>query len=273
MWKARAALALALALRLALPLAVIAGSVPLAAQSVADHNAMGAKASAAHDLPTAIAHFDAALALDSMSAEANWRMALALIDQGRQAGDTTANARRDSLYARAERFARRSVAADSMDAQGHFALANAVGRASLSKGKKERLKRATEIRDEALRAIELNPKHDGAYHILGRWNFELMRLSGLSRFFAKSFLGGGVVKQASWEGAITNMEKAVALDPSRITHHLDLAQVYIERDRYSDARTQLAEVEALPATDIMDPKYKRTAAILLEKIAGKKDGD
>ena len=92
---------------------------------------------------------------------------------------------RDSLYARAERLARRAVAADSTGADGHFAVAAAVGRASLTMGKKERIRRAKVVREEALRTIELDPSHDGAYHILGRWNAEIMRLSGFSRFFAK----------------------------------------------------------------------------------------
>ena len=109
-------------------------------------------------------------------------------------------------------------------ADGHFALAAAVGRASLSMGKKERIRRARIIRDEALRAIALDPRHDGAYHILGRWNAEIMRLSGFSRFFAKWLLGAGIFGEASWEGAVSNMEQAVALDPGRLYHRLELAR-------------------------------------------------
>ena len=59
-------------------------------------------------------------------------------------------------------------------------------------GKKERIRRAKIIRSEALRTLALDPSHDGAYHVLGRWNAEIMRLSGLSRFFAKHFLGARV---------------------------------------------------------------------------------
>ena len=99
------------------------------------------------------------------------------------------------------------------DADGHFALAAAVGRASLSMGKKERIRRARIIRDEALRTIALDPRHDGAYHILGRWNAEIMRLSGLSRFFAKSCWAPASSARRAWEGAVSNMERAVALDP------------------------------------------------------------
>ena len=240
---------------------------PAAAQGVHDHVSMGIAAEQAHDVRTGLAHFEAALALDSMSYEANWRAAIALMDEGEAIPDSVKSPHRDSLYARAERLARRAVAADSARAEGHFALAAAIGRASLTLGKKERIRRAAVIRDEALRTIAIDPRHDGAYHIMGRWNAEIMRLSGLSRFFAKRFLGAGIFGKASWDAAISNMEKAVELDPGRIYHHLELAQIYADRQRYADARQQLDRVAELPDRELMDPVYRRRAADLAKKLA------
>ncbi len=240
-----------------------------AAQGVHDHVSLGNTAMQVHDLRTALAHYRAALALDSTDYEANWRASIALLDQGEQIPDDVKSPQRDSLYARAERLARRAVAADSLGADGHFALAASVGRASLSMGKKARIRRASLIRDEALRTIALNPRHDGAYHILGVWNAEIMRLSGLSRFFAKSLLGAGVFKQASWDAATSHMERAVALDPGRLYHRLELAQIYADRKRYGEARAQLRELLALPDREIMDSTYRREAERLEAKIANK----
>ena len=242
----------------------------LAAQAAADHVALGSAAMQVHDLRTALAHYEAALALDSTGYEANWRASIALLDEGEQIPDSVKSPVRDSLYARAERLARRAVAADSNRAEGHFALAAAVGRASLTMGKKARIRRARVIRDEALRTLELDPRHDGAYHILGRWNAEIMRLSGLSRFFAKNLLGAGVFREASWEEAVSNMERAVALDPGRLYHRLELAEIYVDRKRYDDARSELAHLAALPDREIMDSVYRRQAQALAAKIAGKK---
>ena len=242
---------------------------PLAGQSVADHVAMGAAAIDAHDLRTGLAHFGAALALDSTDYAANWRAAIALLDQGEQIPDSIESAERDSLYARAEVLARRSVAADSAGSEGHFAVAATVGRASLTMGKKERIRRAKVIRAEALRTIELDPDHDGAYHVLGRWNAEIMRLSGLSRFFAKSFLGAGIFRQASWEEAIANLQRAVELDPTRIYHRLELARIYADRKRYQEARDQLGQIESLPDRELMDPVYRERAGALAKRIADK----
>ncbi len=253
-----------------LSIAAAAAAAPVSAQGVRDHVSLGTSALQVHDLPTALAHYEAALALDSTDYEANWRASIVLLDQGEQIPDSIRSPERDSLYARAERLARRAVAADSLGADGHFALAASVGRASLSMGKKERIRRAKVIREEALRTIALDPRHDGAYHILGRWNAEIMRLSGLSRFFAKSLLGAGIFGEASWDGAVSNMEKAVALDPGRLYHRLELAEIYVDRKRYDDARAQLKELEALPDREIMDSVYRREAEALGRQIADKK---
>ncbi len=215
----------------------------------------------------ALQHFHAALNQDSMNYEANWRGALLLLDLGDQIPETGKSRRRDSLYSLAERYARRAVVSDTSGADGHFALAAAVGSAALTLGQEERIRRAGIVRNEALKAIELNPRHDGAYHIMGRWNAEIMRLSGIGRFFAKNFLGARVFKQASWNGAITSMEKAAALDPGRIYHHLELAEVYMDRKRGADAEAQLRAVDSLPAREPLDSIYKQRGAELRRRLA------
>jgi tetratricopeptide (TPR) repeat protein len=252
-------------LQAAVCLAVV--STPLVAQKPADHVALGVAADEAHDLRTALQHFQAALDQDSTNYEANWRGAMTLVTLGDQIDGSGKSPERDSLYAQAERYARRAVAADPAGADGHFALAASVGSASLTMGKKARLRRAGIVRSEALRALALNPRHDGAYHILGRWNAEIMRISGLSRFFARNFLGAEVFNQASWAKAIYNMEKAVQLDPRRIYHHLELAEIYADRKRFADAKSQLHLVDSLPDREVMDSVYKREGAGLRRRIA------
>jgi tetratricopeptide (TPR) repeat protein len=242
---------------------------PAAGQTIEDHIHLGVQAVDQRDLPAALMHFEAALAMDSLNYEANWRGSDCLVDIGKETPDSVKSAARDSMYAKAEVWGRRAVAANPNGADGHFVLAQAVGRASLTLGKRERVRRAAEIRSEALRAIELDPRHDGAYHVLGRWNAEIMRLSGIQRFFAKSFLGGAVFNQASWANAFEYMEKAVSLRPDYIYHHLDLAEMYIDNDRYDDARTQLNLVGTLPVSDNADPTYKTEATRLLAEIRDK----
>lgn len=244
-------------------------AAPAAAQSVADHTHLGTQAVDQRDLRSALQHYEAALAMDSTNYEANWRGSDALVDIGKQTPDSIVSRDRDAMYAKAEAWARRAVQANPNGADGHFALAQAIGRASLTLGKKERVRRAAEIRDEALKAVELDPRHDGAYHVLGRWNAEIMRLSGIQRFFAKSFLGGAVFNQASWPNAYQYMERAVSLRPDYIYHHLDLAEMYLDQDRVADARTQLELIATLPVIDAADPHYKAEAVRILGTLRGR----
>jgi tetratricopeptide (TPR) repeat protein len=191
------------------------------------------------------------------------------VDIGKQTPDSVPDPARDSLFQLAVRYAARAVAANPSGADGYFALANAIGRTSLTLGKKARVQRATEIREAALRAIELNSKQDGAFHVMGRWNAEIMRLGGFQRFFAKSFLGGAVFSQASWDNAVANMKRAIEIRPDFIYHHYDLALIYIDIKDWALAREQLAAIPPLPLIDVMDPVWKTEAAGLLQSIAHK----
>ncbi|MGH9259493.1 MAG: tetratricopeptide repeat protein, partial [Acidimicrobiales bacterium] len=156
-------------------------------------------------------------------------------------------------------------------ADGHFALALVLGRLSRTKGSKERVRFAKVIFDEATRAIEIDSTHDGAHHVLGAWHAEVKRLSGLQRFFAKTLFGGGFLDRGSWDEAVAHLERAVALRPDYIYHRLELAEVYVDRGRYSSARELLVSIEALPVADVLDPQYKEEAAALLGEIRDKKD--
>ena len=173
---------------------------------------------------------------------------------------------RKTLYKNAEQYARRAVAANPNDAEGHFQLARAIGRNALTMGTRDRIKYAAEVRDQALTALKMNPKHGGAQHVMGVWNAEVMRLNGFSRMIAKNFLGGKVFGEASWDNAQKYLEEAVALEPNRITHHLDLGAVYADRDQKDKAIEQYEWIARAPVTDFNDAKYKEEAARRLNDL-------
>ena len=210
--------------------------------------------------------YEAILAGDSLNAEANWRAAVALVDIGKQTPDREKHRARDSLYRVAERYARRAVRQAPEVAGPHFALALALGKASLTMSARQRVKYAKEVRIEVERALEIDPNHDGAWHLMGRWHAEIERLSNLEEFFAKTVLGGKVFNQASWDEAIRCLRKAVELRPDYIFHRLDLAEVLVERKRASEARPELEAILTLPDQDAMDPEYRERARALLNKI-------
>ncbi len=241
-------------------------AVPASAQSPSEHVAAGDRAAAALKAPEALDDYKAAIAADSNSGEAYWKASRTLVDLGEYEPDKD---KQKELYAEAEQDAKRAVELRPSDPEAHFSVARAIGRVALSLGKKERVRYAKEVRAQALETLQLDSVHAGANHVMGRWNAEIMRLSGFSRFMAKNFLGGDVFGTASWAEAVRYMERAVALDPVRITHHLDLAEVYRDRKKPGDiekAKVQFQAVIDGPTTDYNDPHYKKEAQEELAKL-------
>jgi Tfp pilus assembly protein PilF len=73
--------------------------------------------------------------------------------------------------------------------------------------------------------------------------------------------------RAEWDSAVVYLQRSVELKPDHIFHRLELAEVYIDLERWGEARIQLEAIDGLdPTTDVDDPLYKEEAADLLEEI-------
>jgi hypothetical protein len=136
----------------------------------------------------------------------------------------------------------------------------------LSQGPRDRVKFAREVREQALEALRLDPKHSGALHVMGLWNAEVMRLNGITRLIAKNFLGGQIFSEANWDAAQKYLESAVAADSGRISHRLDLGMVYADRHLKQQATEQFEWIARAPSSDFNDPHYKQLAARRLAEI-------
>lgn len=252
--------------------AISVASQPLTAQTFDELIARGDSLHDALQPGYALSAYRDALGIDSARYAALWRYAREHIDVAKQLTDQQTEMR-DSLYRVARHFAEAAIAVDSLRPEGHFMRAQALGRLSRTKGGKERVRFAREIYDEAARTLELDPDHDGAHHVLGAWHAEVQRLSGLTKFFAKTFLGGGFMDRASWDSAVTHLERAVARRPEYLYHRLDLAQVYIDLERFDAAQHQLQRIgELAPTSDVMDPEYQEEAAELLARLRERETG-
>ena len=233
------------------------------AQSAAEQVALGDKASAARQSAAALDHYESAIKLDPREFTALWKASREAVDIGEA---ETNDGRRASLNARATDYARRAVALNDQDADAHFHLSRALGRTALTLGPRDRVKYAGEIRVQALRALELKPRHPGALHVMGVWNAEVMRLGGVQRLFAKTFLGGALFDRASWAEATRYMQQAVAVEPDRLIHRLDLARVYRDSKHPADARAEYVLALKAPLADPNDELYRRAAEAELKAL-------
>jgi tetratricopeptide (TPR) repeat protein len=232
------------------------------AQTV-NHVALGDRDYAALNASSALAHYKEAADTDPGNYEAQWKTARSAVDLASY--DLNGDAQ-TKMFAEAELYARRAVAANGNDPEGHFHLARALGKRALSLGAKQKIKYATDVRAQALDCLKLNPKHAGCLHVMGVWNAEVMRLNGFMRMIAKNLLGGKVFGSASWSEAQRYMEESVATEPNRIVHHLDLGAIYADRGNKAKARTEYQAVLDLPVGDFNDRHYKSEATAALKKL-------
>lgn len=248
-------------LRILVTAATVVFASPLAAQTAADHIALGDREHAAMNAAAALQHYQEAIKLDANSAEALWRAAREAVDLGE-----FDDARRDSLYALGEQYGRRAVQAGANSSMAHFALAKAIGRKALSLGPRDRVKFAGEVRKEALEALRLDSANAGALHVMGMWHANIMRLSGFTRFVAKNILGGKTFDEANWKDAAGFLEKAAAAEPDRIVHRLNLAEVYKDVGDKPKAREQFQAAIRLKPLEFNDKHYQQQAEAGLKDL-------
>ena len=199
---------------------------------------------------------------EARTADALRKAAFAAIDSG----EFAPAAARTRFYARAAALADSAVRLAPNDPEVRITKAIAAGRAALAESPRERVKYAVVVREEALATLRLKPAHAGAHHVLGMWHAEVMRLNRLARFAARAFLGASVFGEANWDEARRELERAVELEPERITHRLDLAGVLADRGDRAGARAQYEWILRAPPRDFNDPAYKRLAAQRLERL-------
>jgi len=240
---------------------LVAARTALAQGAAAMQVALGDHEYTARNLVAALQHYEAAVALDSSVTEGLWKASNAAIDLGE-----FNDAEREKYYTKGEQLARLAVKSNPNSSEAHFALAKALGRVALSKGKREKVKYAKEVHDEVMTSLRLDQTNPGAMHVLGMWNAEIMRLNRVERWAAKTLLGGGVLGEASWDNAQSYLERAVSIEPQRITHRLDLAGVYADRGDTAKAREQYEMIARLAVTDYNDPHYKQLAEERLRQL-------
>lgn len=219
------------------------------------------KAYAANDLAASRSAAEAAIAAMPDNATAHWMLARVLIDLGNR---ETAKSAREALYTEAESQARRAAVLNPEDTWAHHYLAASLGKLALTEGGKRKIELSKEVRAEALRAVELDPRNDLSLHILGRWNLEIANLSPFLKLAAK-VVYGGVPEGASNEKAVEYFQRAMAIDPARLSHRLELGVTYMKMDRPQEAIPLFQSVLDLPALEPNDPDYKAQAAKWLPK--------
>ncbi len=171
--------------------------------------------------------------------------------------------------ARAEQalaYAKRAVELAPDNAVNVLSLAICHGKMGVYSDTRTKIEYSRLVRQEAERALALDPNYDWAHHVLGRWHREVAELGAATRFFVRVVYGG--LPDASKETAIRHLERAAALAPSRVPHQVELGFAYLSAGREADARRTFERALALPAKERYDASAQARARKALAAAAG-----
>lgn len=151
------------------------------------------------------------------------------------------------------------LAPNSSEAQMSPAIS--YGKMIALQSKKEQVKASLFIRSTCEKAIKLDPNNDNAWHILGRWHRNVTEMGSTKRALA-SFLYDEL-PAASNADAVNCLQKAIAINPSRAMHYIELGRVYAQMEKPAEARKFIEKGLAMPNHDKDDSELKAVGRAVL----------
>lgn len=161
-------------------------------------------------------------------------------------------------------YAERAIKVDPKSSDAHLAIAICLGKITQLQGNREKVEASKRIKVEAELAVKLNPKNDYAWHLLGRWHQALAGMNSVVRGIVR--LVYGALPAASNEVALECFQKAVALRPDRLIHHIELGRTYAQMGKKEEAQRALKKGLAMKNTEKDDPESKRRGQEALDKL-------
>jgi Flp pilus assembly protein TadD len=129
---------------------------------------------------------------------------------------------------------------------------------------KEQVSASPKIKESVDKALALDSNSDTAWHILGRWNRVLSEISSGKRFLASLIYGQ--LPKGSIEEAETDMKKAIAINPHRLMHYIELGRIYAQMGKNDEARDFINKGLAMHDVEKDDPETKARGREALAKI-------
>lgn len=178
--------------------------------------------------------------LDSTSSEAQWKIAKANICYG----DVTTSSEKEQYYRAGEQAAEKCILMDPTNSNGYTWRAAAFGNIAMYEGSTSRVKLCTSIKNDLLKAIQLNSKDDIAYSILGSLYREIGNISWIEKQLAMTFIGkipdGGYVESEQC------FNKAIAINAQLMRHWYELGLLYTYWDKPEKAFVAFQRAKTCP---------------------------
>lgn len=178
--------------------------------------------------------------------------------------DTDVKAEKKDRGEKALVYALRATELGPDRGENHLTLAIVYGRVAQFASARRKVELSKEIQAEAALAAKLDPRSDYAWHVLGRWNYELANFNPLLKALAQTIYGK--FPEATNAQAAECFQKAIAIAPHRVLHHVELGRTYLALDEKAKAKEELEKGLALPSTEKDDEETKQRAREALRQL-------
>ena len=162
-------------------------------------------------------------------------------------------------------YSRRAAALAPNDSDAQLSPAISHGKMLSFLSSREQVEASRVIKASAEKAVKLNPRNDLAWHVLGRWHRVLADLSPIKRAIAPLLYGK--LPEARNEDAVACFQKAIAINPNRLMHYIELGRTYAQMGKTEEARRYLQKGLSMPNTEKDDPELKERGREALAKLS------
>ena len=170
----------------------------------------------------------------------------------------------ESMYDMALKHADKAISEDSTRYEGYVWKSAALGDKALFLGGKKKIEYAFLVKDNAEKALRLNPQCALCYFILGEYQREAATLGSILRRLAKTLYGK--VPEGTLDSSLVLLSKAIKLDSTEIKYYLGRGKTYMKMKAYDLAKKDFNRVLSLKEKYQVDRKYKKEARYFLKKL-------
>jgi tetratricopeptide (TPR) repeat protein len=149
-------------------------------------------------------------------------------------------------------------------ADAYLAVAICYGRLLDLVPARQKVEYSKLVRQGAEKALQIDPKSDYAWHMLGRWHQAVATMDGFTKAIVKIIYGG--LPAASLEEAVNCFETARQLKPDRLAHTVELGRTYAMMDRKVEAKKYLDQGLAMQNKERDDPDTKARGRASLKEL-------
>ena len=157
-------------------------------------------------------------------------------------------------------YAKRSVTADPDNDMAQLSVAICYGRLAPLEDNHARINDSRLLKNSLDKALALNPHNDLAWYVLGEWNYELASVKSFLRVLARMIYGE--LPAASFEAAGKAFQKAIELNPNRLSYYIELGRSEAALGDRASAKTHLARGYSMSNT-LKDDAFVKNRALPL----------